>query len=189
MKANKYCFILMTLVTSVLTSSQSRLDVNSRVVSATVFSDRALVTREGSVTLSRGTHKFVFSNLTPGLVDESVRVSGKSTAGLKILDVQVELRYSADIQEKTDRTLQDKLDSLKAEDRLAADNIAIANSKKNFIESLQVETAKNISQNMTGQKPEVQDWQAMLTFINNGLKKSTLNCEDKKTHGRRSEKQ
>lgn len=171
MKANKYCFILITLVTSVFASSQSRLDVNSRVVSATVFSDRALVTREGSVTLSRGTHKFVFSNLTPGLVDESVRVSGKSTAGLKILDVQVELRYSADIQEKTDRTLQNKLDSLKAEDRLAADNIAIANSQKNFIESLQVETAKNISQNMTGQKPEVQDWQAMLAFINNGLKK------------------
>lgn len=171
MKANRYCVILMTLVTSVLASGQSHLDVNSRVVSATIFSDRALVTREGSVTLSRGTHKFVFSNLTPGLVDESVRVSGKGIAGLKILDVQVELRYSADIQEKTARTLQNKMDSLKAEDRLAADNIAIANSQKNFIESLQVETAKNISQNMTGQKPAVQDWQAMLAFINNGLKK------------------
>ncbi len=64
----------------------------SRITRVTVYSDRALVTREAGVTLTTEPVVFRFKNL-PGWVDEgSVRAS---TSAGKIVDVAVERRFLA----------------------------------------------------------------------------------------------
>ncbi|MBI3259461.1 MAG: DUF4140 domain-containing protein [Ignavibacteriae bacterium] len=63
--------------------------ITSKVDAVTVYYDRALVTRSGNISLQTGVQSVVFSGLPPGVLDNTIRVSGES-AGAAILDMQVE---------------------------------------------------------------------------------------------------
>ncbi len=72
--------------------------VDSKVISAIVFKDRAMVTRQAKLDLPKGKHKIIFSNLTTDLQDESVRVSANGPGVIKILDMKVERGFTTEIQ-------------------------------------------------------------------------------------------
>ncbi|MEL6823976.1 MAG: DUF4140 domain-containing protein, partial [Calditrichota bacterium] len=148
--------LFFTMIYVCLASSlpaQESLSIKTVVTSATVFSDRALITREGSTPVQAGKYRFVLSNLPSDLLEESVRVSGQGTAAVKVLDVKVETEFTTEIQEKAKRRCQQKLDSLQQLDQLHADNIVILKSQKEFVESIKVESAREINKSMTIQKP------------------------------------
>lgn len=163
-----FVLIIIFFLTGTSIPQQSK-EIQSRVASATVFSNRAMVVREGSVNLTTGQYELVMANLPAELLDESVRVSGKGTADVKILDVKVEKEFTTEIQEREIRRLEQKADSLRLEDQIAADNIAILESQKNFIESLKAEAASEINKTMISARPSVNEWQQMLTFLRRNL--------------------
>ena len=49
--------------------------VESKVIEAIVFKDRAMVTRSADVNLKKGENTIVFSELTTDIKDESVRIT------------------------------------------------------------------------------------------------------------------
>ena len=57
--------------------------VDSKVIEAAVFKNRAMVTREAEVDLGKGKHKIIFSDLTTNIEDASVRVSANNDASVK----------------------------------------------------------------------------------------------------------
>lgn len=69
----------------------------SKVIEATVFKDRAMVTRFAEANLVKGENEIIFSNLTTDIKDETVRISATGTGEIKILDVKVERRFTADV--------------------------------------------------------------------------------------------
>ncbi|MBK9260946.1 MAG: DUF4140 domain-containing protein [Polyangiaceae bacterium] len=85
---------VFTLAASVADKSEDPADkgIASRITKVTVYSDRALVTREASVALTTAPTVVHFTKL-PGWVDEgSVRAA---TSSGKIIDVTVERRFLA----------------------------------------------------------------------------------------------
>jgi len=150
-------------------SAQKSLSIETAVTSATVFSDRAQVTREGSTRVNAGNYRFELSNLPSDLLDESVRVSGKGTAAVKILDVKVETEFTTEIQEKAMKQYRQRLDSLQQLDQLHSDNIVILESQKKFVESIKVESAREINKGMIISKPAVNDWQGLLGFLKENM--------------------
>ncbi|MEN6312079.1 MAG: DUF4140 domain-containing protein, partial [Acidobacteriota bacterium] len=69
------------------TAEEARTTVSGPSVmdSVTVYRDRAMITRSISGEVVPGLHTWKFQNLPAQLLEESVRVSGRGTAGAKIL--------------------------------------------------------------------------------------------------------
>ena len=92
--------------------------VDSRISAATVYLDRAVITRTATLELAVGEHVIVFERLPAALLDQSLQASGRGTAASTILDVNAQTAYvdytpNARVQELEDQVKE-------AEARLAA---------------------------------------------------------------------
>lgn len=161
----RYLFLLPLACIVVVSSSfrakafrDDNREVTSKVISATVFSDRALVTRVAESTVSAGEHVLMISDLPTTLIDQSVRVSGEGTAQAKILEVKVETAFLDTIPQERIRQLQAKLQGLQDEMRILNDRGAVLNQQKDFIGQIKVASADNISKDLKVQRPTVEDW-------------------------------
>ncbi|HEY0815382.1 MAG TPA: mucoidy inhibitor MuiA family protein [Pseudonocardia sp.] len=87
------------------------MDVTAPIVAVTVHPDRARVTRRGTVTLAAGPVELVVSGLPESLLDESVRVAGRSAAAVRVVGVDVVRRDLADAPDervrRAEQTLRD----------------------------------------------------------------------------------
>ena len=144
--------------------------VESKVVEATVFKDRAMVTRSADVNLKKGENQIIFSGLTTDINDQSVRISAKGSGEIKILDVKVERRFTAEIRKEKISELQNKIDVLKNGMLISTDQIAIYDSKKEFIESLKAESVKYANQKILNSTNSTKEWNELLKFIDTNLK-------------------
>ncbi len=71
-----FCFVIMVFETAYA----DEINVESTIKAATVYSDRATVTRNAVIKIPKGAHNLVFEGLPVGLFYESLRVSGSSEA-------------------------------------------------------------------------------------------------------------
>ncbi|HEX9934365.1 MAG TPA: mucoidy inhibitor MuiA family protein [bacterium] len=159
---------LLTFVFTIAASNlpaQRPVSIDSRVISATVFLNRAMVTRQADVQVDAGPVRLVMDRLTPGLQDESVRLSGEGTAEVTILDVKVETEFTAEIHEKEIRELQSRLDSLLFEIKAVNDGKAVLETQRAFIESIRMEYPKEINQQLPFGRASVQEWRNTLSFF------------------------
>ncbi len=162
------CLILiMTLLGT--SYAQEGQKVESKVVAATVFKDRAMITREAEQTLAKGEHTIIFSNLTSDLQDESVRLQATGAGVVKILDVKVERRFTTRIQEERTRDLQKQINTLAAQLQATNDKITVLESKKQFVEALKAESIKSANENMLQPAASPKNWGEMLRFVDTNL--------------------
>ena len=143
--------------------------VESKVIEATVFKDRAMVTRSADVILQKGENTILFSDLTTDIKDESVRISANGNSEIKILDVKVERRFTAEIREEKINELQKKIDELNRQMQVSTDQLAIYDSKKAFIESLKAESIKYANQKILISTNSPKEWSELLKFIDSNL--------------------
>ena len=144
--------------------------IESKVIEATVFKDRAMVTRSADVNLQKDENTIIFSELTTDIKDESVRISAIGNGEIKILDVKVERKFTTEIRKDDINALQKKIDALKSEMQVASDQIAIYDSKKQFIESLKAESVKYANQKILSSTNSTKEWNDILSFVDNNLK-------------------
>ncbi len=143
--------------------------VESKVIEATIFRDRAMVTRSTDVNLKKGENQIVFSDLTTDIKDETVRISAEGSGEIKILDVKVERKFTPAIRKEKLNDLQKQIDALKDQMQAADDQIAVYDSKKAFVESLKAESVKyaNLKILLTTNSPK--EWKELLNFIETNL--------------------
>ncbi len=156
------------LILSIVSFAQIK-PIESKVIEATVFKDRAMVTRSADVNLQKGENTIVFSDLTTDIKDESVRISANGNGEIKILDVKVERRFTAEIQEEKIKEIQKKIDALNREMQIATDQLAIYDSKKAFIESLKAESVKYANQKILISTNSTKEWNELLKFLDANL--------------------
>jgi hypothetical protein len=161
-------YILLLFVSSICFAQIKPIE--SKVIEATVFKDRAMVTRSADANLQKDENTIVFSNLTTDIKDESVRISAAGNGEIKILDVKVERKFTTEIRKESTNELQKKIDALKTEMQVATDQIAIYDSKKQFIESLKAESVKYANQKILSSTNSTKEWKDILNFVDNNLK-------------------
>ncbi|MCK9912323.1 DUF4140 domain-containing protein, partial [Microbacteriaceae bacterium K1510] len=71
----------------------AEIPVVSRIETVTVFPSGAEATRAARLSLEKGEHTLVISDLPAEVVPGSIRVDGKATAGLDIQSVDTRRRY------------------------------------------------------------------------------------------------
>ncbi len=87
------------------------IDLEAIITEVTVYADRALITRRGSVELEVGEHELRVNNL-PQFQRDSLRAAGQGPQGTRILNVDVITAYYSRPPEGEIQALQDELDAL-----------------------------------------------------------------------------
>jgi len=84
--ALSFAILCCTLLIPALVQSADipRISPKAVITAVTVYQDRAMTTRQVTVNLPAGSHLVVFEGLPSIIQDDSVRVSGKGTAGATI---------------------------------------------------------------------------------------------------------
>jgi uncharacterized protein (TIGR02231 family) len=143
--------------------------IASRITKVTVYSDRALVSREAQVALTTEPQIFRFTKL-PGWVDEgSVRAA---TSAGKIIDVTVERRFLARSTDEGFRKVE--VEHKKLLQRLQAldDELAILHSQKSHVESIRIFSTDKLSKDAVMHDIKVDTYGQVVDFVTDTLRKT-----------------
>jgi uncharacterized protein (TIGR02231 family) len=105
------------------------------IVAVTVYSDRARVTRQGTVTLAPGEQTVTLDGLPATLEEDSVRAGGRG-AGVRILSVEVATQYVNREPEESVSDLREQLEQRYAADRALIDAETAETDRRAFLDSL-----------------------------------------------------
>lgn len=169
----------------------AEVPVSSRIETVTVFPSGAEATRTARLSLEKGEHTLLISDLPAEAVPGSIRVDGKATAGLEIQSVDTRRRYIPRADQE----------ALQAERKGIEEEIEKLRDARGLIQGQEdaAQTQKMLLQNLAQMpgRPQVEegqptpgapplghtDWQQILSLIGSGIvdaQRSALDAEVKK---------
>ena len=127
---------LGALCAAVLVSA-APVPVDSAITAVTVYPDRAVVTRTGSVELPGGITELTFANLPQALNEHSLQVSGKGTAQALILDVASRQTYVDFTPNARVKELEDQLRALQKQMRGLDDRNGVLSAQSIMLDRME----------------------------------------------------
>ena len=85
------------------------VDLAAPIKEVTVYADRALVTRSGSISLEAGEHELRINDL-PQFLRDSLRAAGQGPQGTRILNVDITTAFHSRPPESEIQILQHELE-------------------------------------------------------------------------------
>lgn len=148
-------------------------EVDSALVAATVYLDRAVLTRTATVALGEGTHALAFAGLPASLDERSLRVSGRGTARATILDVQAHPVWLEAAPDARVRGLEEQLEALQWELRALDDRRAGIERQVKLLDAIGAAATAAPGQETTGgalaPRAAIEDWRRLLEFSAEGF--------------------
>ncbi|MBI5472429.1 MAG: mucoidy inhibitor MuiA family protein, partial [Ignavibacteriae bacterium] len=158
--------VLLLLSGFVLTAfAESEKSLQSKITSAIVYNDRALVTRLASGSFDVGKYNLKLPGLPILLNDQSVRIAGGGTAHAKILEVRVELALLDSVPDARVKELQNRMKAVQDDLRKLEDRGKTLTQQKEFLLRISIASSENISKDLRVQRPTVEDWQKVMAFL------------------------
>jgi uncharacterized protein (TIGR02231 family) len=146
------------------------IKATTAVSAATIYTDRALVSRSGQVTLPAGAQTLVIENMPAGFDESSLRVQGKAEAAVKIGAVEVKHVYLAELAAATERERAKALQAKMDEKALAEAEVKALEARANFIDRI-VENGANNQTEKDGAKLDFapDKWTQAMTTLQTGM--------------------
>lgn len=142
------------------------LSVNSRVSEVTLFPDRALVTRVGSVTLPVGVSVVRFLDVPDSLDKDTLKVNGKGTSPITIASVDYKSIPVPKPASPRYAELETQLEHLESEGRLIKLELERLNSQKKLVTQISLD-AGIPQKGSDGFRPRTaQEMKEVLNFVN-----------------------
>ena len=139
--------------------------VPSRIVAATVYTDRAMVTREAKAEIAPGLRHVTLGGLPPLLQDQSVRVAASGSAQAKIVEVKVDQVFLDTISAARIAPLLQSRKNLNADIRVLNDRLAVIAHQRDFLNKITIASQESIARELRTQKPTADDWGKLLGFF------------------------
>lgn len=169
MKTLPICRALLALVLSAAALAAAPTD--SKITAATVYLDRAVVTRTAAAELVPGVQELTFAGLPAGLVEQSLQVSGRGTATATILDVSARQVFVEATPDTRVKTLEDELNALLKQRRTLDDRGKLLQSQ--LTSYAMVEAALLSPPAKDAPRPTLAELTATLAFLNEQRTKTT----------------
>ncbi len=141
------------------------LKPESKIVEVTVYPGSALVKRLAEVNLTKGVHSVVFSNIIPEVDENTLTVSGKGTADVKIYGVQVKREYLGRSPSQEIEKLTTEIEKLSDEINTKNDLLSVLQSEKEFLNSIKLTGETQIPKDLMTKFPAVTDLESLSNFI------------------------
>ena len=145
--------------------------VESQISEVTVYTDRARVTRRGTVSLTGNERELTLASLPATLETESVRATGSGTVAVRLLGVRSETVFSS--EPVVDRTaeLTQQIQELEIQKREINDKIATRNIQLKFIQGLSEKSVGFLSSSIAKQQTGLNETGELLNFLGSNYKK------------------
>jgi uncharacterized protein (TIGR02231 family) len=147
--------------------------VDSHLSAATVYLDRAVVTRTAGLDLTAGEHSLVFERLPAALLDQSLQASGHGTATATILDVSVQTAYVDFTPNERVKEIEGKQKELLQQQRTLDDRTQILNGQRDFVKRMLAASTGTVIYPLGGDaahgggtaaRPTLDEWQKLYTY-------------------------
>ncbi|MDH5467713.1 MAG: mucoidy inhibitor MuiA family protein [Candidatus Aminicenantes bacterium] len=169
MKLRHYSIVIALLLLFTGSSFSDEVVAKSSISSVTIYPDRATIVREADISLAVGNHLIVFDNLPVTLIPNSLRVSGKGTAVVKVVGIDLASQYLEAALLPDVKKLQEEIDALQLEMNKTVDRIEVLETQEKFLKSIESANAAQASQEVMLGKPDVQSWERVINFIGRKL--------------------
>lgn len=157
------------------------IHATTAVSAATIFADRALVTRSGQLKLPAGAHTIIIENMPAGFDESSLRVEGTGTAAVKIGAVEVKRVYLVELVQAAERERAKALQAKQDEKSLVEAEIKALEIRESFIERVAENGANNQQPNVAGAKLDFtpEKWTQAWTTLQNGMAETAKDLVNK----------
>jgi len=146
------------------------ISATSHVTAATIFPDRALVTREAKMHVPAGAHTLVINEVPAGFDESSLRVQGKADTDIKIGSVEVKSVFLTEAADAAQRDRQAQIEAKQDEKLLLEAQIVALDERKAFIEKITGAGAEKTSDAGTAKLDFAPDkWTQAWDLIQNGM--------------------
>jgi uncharacterized protein (TIGR02231 family) len=144
---------------------EQEIALETTVVAATVYPDRAQVTRSASIDVGAGPYRLVCDDLPRGFVESSLQVEGRGTARARIMGVDIVTMRGRAAESHRYKELKQKLDKLTgARDTLQIELGALASSIA-YLDNFAKFPFEKADSKLTTEIFRVQDWKNVLDFL------------------------
>jgi len=116
--------------------STPSLTLATQVTAATVFPDRARVTRTGQTPLAAGLQRLEVTTLPLALLPDSVRAAGRGTAHAKLLGVSTRLEHFVETPAEAVRDLEQHIQAAEDADNDLLAQIAVVEKEQRYLDGL-----------------------------------------------------
>src|SRR6266480_2024664 len=111
------------------------VDLAAPIKEVTVYADRALVTRSGSISLEAGEHELRINDL-PQFLRDSLRAAGQGPQGTRILNVDITTAFHSRPPESEIQILQHELEQLRQNKQLLEARQGALNDRRQWLSAL-----------------------------------------------------
>ncbi|WP_414566050.1 MULTISPECIES: mucoidy inhibitor MuiA family protein [unclassified Anabaena] len=139
--------------------------VHTQIVAVTVYSDKALVTRRGMVSLTGQERELVITSLPMTLETESVRVSGKGTVGVQLLGVSSKSIYTTEPVAERGAQLTRQIQQLETEKRHLQAQIDALALQSSFMAGLREKIEEPFAQSLARRNLSLSETLDFLNFL------------------------
>ncbi len=123
-----------------------RLELNAPISDVTVYPDRALVTRRGSVEIPEaGEHEVALGRLPRTLAPASLRASGRGSAAAQLLGVDLGDEYHAAAPEEDTRAIQAEIERLTRELETLEQRLSMLDQQRRWLNTLGKRAARDLA--------------------------------------------
>ncbi|MDD5284873.1 MAG: mucoidy inhibitor MuiA family protein [Desulfuromonadaceae bacterium] len=163
---------ILTIPTLSFSTDLKRIASPSRITAVTVYADRALTTRSITLPLKPGSYLIAFEGLPTLIQDDSVRVSGKGTAGATIVGLEVRRAFLEQSGEKRAKELDEEIHGLERRSGALDAKKAGLSSQKAFLDSIRVAWGDRISKELAIGRPTSAELLDASSFVGAGVTKA-----------------
>ncbi len=159
-------------------AGEKEIPLETRIAAATVYADRAQVTRSGKVELAAGLYKLVCGDLPRSFDEASLQVEGKGTARARIMGIDVVKVQGLAADSPRYKELKSKLDGLRARrDSLQLEQGALMSSAE-FLDNYAKFPFEKGSAKLATEIFRVQDWKSVIAFIQSERMRMSVRGDD-----------
>ncbi len=140
-------------------------ELKAPIVAATVYPDRARVTRRITTSLEAGQHRLEVVDLPLTLTPESLRASGRGTARARILGLDVSCTFYTEPPARDVSELRKRLEELQDGDKALADRAETLTAQLNLAKGLSASAAEHLSKGIGLGRSQVDDLAGLVSFV------------------------
>lgn len=141
------------------------ISLETHIVAVTVYTDQALITRRGKLTLTGQEQALTLTHLPLALKPESVRASGVGNVAVQLRDVQAERLYATEPVVDRIAQLTAQIEQLTDEQQAINDRIAADAIQRKFIEGLSEKAVDRFSRSLAQQQVSLAETRNLLNFV------------------------
>lgn len=139
--------------------------LDTRISEVTVYTDRARVTRRGTVALTGDETELTIASLPATIETESVRATGSGTVAVRLLGVRSETVFSSEPVADRTAALTQQIQELQTQKRAIEDKLAARKIQLKFVEGLSEKSIGFFSSSIAKQQVGLNETGELLNFL------------------------